>query len=420
MANNLLLPPDYQAQMQGVQRQQALAQALQQQGMQPLQSRRAGRFVVAPSPLEGIAKVLQTVAAAKMGQKADTQGADIMRQVQEQRGQTLAQALAASQGSPQPAAELGGGPAMPADPVRGMGMLAQSADPALMQIGAPVFNMQQQQINQREARAATASEGAANREARSAEAHAAREARALEAETARQYRLAQEERDRAFRREEGQRNREFRSEERAESQAFRAEQSAQAAELRKVLAESARQNKPLSEFQGRNVLFGARMAAADKTLRGLEDTISTTGLAVKQGAQNIPLIGGMLGAAGNVMLSKEQQRVEQAQRDFVNAVLRQESGAVINPDEFDNAKKQYFPQPGDSKEVKEQKRQNRQIAISAFKQLAGPGADQIDMLANMPQLPGSVPQPGSPAPAQSDAGVIDFSALPQDRRGGGR
>jgi len=36
---------------------------------------------------------------------------------------------------------------------------------------------------------------------------------------------------------------------------------------------------------------------------------------------------------------------EQAKKNFVNAVLRLESGAVISPSEFTNADKQYFPQP---------------------------------------------------------------------------
>jgi hypothetical protein len=66
------------------------------------------------------------------------------------------------------------------------------------------------------------------------------------------------------------------------------------------------------------------------------------------------------------------QKVNQAQRDFVNAVLRQESGAAIADSEFENAKKQYFPQPGDKPEVIEQKRQNRERVISSFETNAGP------------------------------------------------
>lgn len=146
-------------------------------------------------------------------------------------------------------------------------------------------------------------------------------------------------------------------------------------------------DKPLTEFQGKAVMFGTRAAQSDKILRDLEGNISNVGLAVKQAAQNTPVFGGVLGAAGNVMLSDNQQRVEQAQRDFVNAVLRQESGAVISENEFTNAKKQYFPQPGDSRAVIEQKRKNREIAIGGFKRMAGPGSADIDSIISAPAMP---------------------------------
>lgn len=52
---------------------------------------------------------------------------------------------------------------------------------------------------------------------------------------------------------------------------------------------------------------------------------------------------------------------DQAERNFINAVLRRESGAAIAPSEFESARLQYFPQPGDSKAVLAQKRQNRYL-----------------------------------------------------------
>ena len=68
--------------------------------------------------------------------------------------------------------------------------------------------------------------------------------------------------------------------------------------------------------------------------------------------------------APNVLKSGDRQKFEQAQRNFINSVLRRESGAVISPDEFKNAALQYFPQPGDSEGVLTQKTQNRGTAIS--------------------------------------------------------
>lgn len=86
--------------------------------------------------------------------------------------------------------------------------------------------------------------------------------------------------------------------------------------------------------------------------------------AIKQfgsvGASLTGLIGSNL---PNALKSPERQQLEQAERNFVNAVLRRESGATIQKDEFDNAAKQYFPQPGDSEAVIAQKAQNRATTI---------------------------------------------------------
>ncbi|MEY9100480.1 hypothetical protein ABIA24_003389 [Sinorhizobium fredii] len=74
----------------------------------------------------------------------------------------------------------------------------------------------------------------------------------------------------------------------------------------------------------------------------------------------------------NWMVSDDFQKFDQARRDFINSQLRRESGAVISPEEFDNANKQYFPQPNDLPDVLEQKRRNRQIVIDGMKRAAGP------------------------------------------------
>jgi len=74
----------------------------------------------------------------------------------------------------------------------------------------------------------------------------------------------------------------------------------------------------------------------------------------------------------NWLLSSDYQKFDQARRDFINAQLRRESGAVISSEEFDNANKQYFPQPGDPPELLEQKRLNRKTVIDGMKRSAGP------------------------------------------------
>ena len=129
-----------------------------------------------------------------------------------------------------------------------------------------------------------------------------------------------------------------------------------------------------TEFQGKSAGYGARAQASDKTLREIEGSYSPAAVNTKNALSRTPLLGGAMEAGANAMLSDPSQKADQAQRDFVNAVLRQESGAAISAGEFDNARKQYFPQTGDSKAVIEQKANNRQLVIRGFEQNSRPGA----------------------------------------------
>ena len=144
-------------------------------------------------------------------------------------------------------------------------------------------------------------------------------------------------------------------------------------------------NKPLTEFQGKAMLYGTRAAESHNILNSLEDDVNLRRLAAGQMVNNLPIVGRMIGSS---TMSPEAQKIDQAQRNFVNAVLRQESGAVISDQEFANAQKQYFPQPGDDKATIEQKRKNRELAIAGFKRMAGPaGADIDQVLADTRQGP---------------------------------
>ena len=82
----------------------------------------------------------------------------------------------------------------------------------------------------------------------------------------------------------------------------------------------------------------------------------------------------------NLLKSNNFQSLEQAQRNFINAVLRRESGAVISPTEFADARRQYFPMPGDSKDVLEQKRMNRMQVQKNFIDTAGPAYKPAEFL----------------------------------------
>lgn len=124
--------------------------------------------------------------------------------------------------------------------------------------------------------------------------------------------------------------------------------------------------KAITDAQAKANLFGTRMKESDRIISNLEGLYSPAAVNAKMTAGDLPVLGGVAGMAGNAMLSDYGQQAEQAQRDFVNAVLRRESGAVISPSEFANAQKQYFPQPGDTKETLAQKARNRKLAISGL------------------------------------------------------
>lgn len=75
--------------------------------------------------------------------------------------------------------------------------------------------------------------------------------------------------------------------------------------------------------------------------------------------------------------SEDRIKFDQAKRNFVNSVLRRESGAAIAKSEFDNAEQQYFPVPGDTESVMTQKQQNRNMVIQALKLEAGDAFKQL-------------------------------------------
>lgn len=113
--------------------------------------------------------------------------------------------------------------------------------------------------------------------------------------------------------------------------------------------------KPLNDVQAKAQLFGTRMQEADKIMGQLE----ADGKSYSTPGANLPIVG----RAVNMLNTEQGQMLDQAKRDFTNAVLRRESGAAIAQSEFDSADKQYFPQIGDSDKVIAQKARARQIAI---------------------------------------------------------
>lgn len=121
---------------------------------------------------------------------------------------------------------------------------------------------------------------------------------------------------------------------------------------------------PMKEEEAKAALYANRMLASERELRKVESAgTSWWNKAASTVSEK----------TGYNVRNQEMQKFDQAQRDFINAVLRRESGAVISADEFANARQQYFPQPGDTAETLAQKRANRIEAIRGIGASAGRG-----------------------------------------------
>jgi len=122
--------------------------------------------------------------------------------------------------------------------------------------------------------------------------------------------------------------------------------------------------EPMNESQGKVATFADRIAEAEEVF-GQKPVEKAQKSLYNRTASKTPLVG-------NALVSDEYQMGDQAERNFINSVLRRESGAVISPEEFANAREQYIPQPFDSAEKIKLKAKNRKTVLEGFKREAGP------------------------------------------------
>lgn len=148
----------------------------------------------------------------------------------------------------------------------------------------------------------------------------------------------------------------------------------------------------MTDGQSSAALYADRMLNSEKILADPASISAATDV-TQLGLSKVPGIG-------NFMISNNYQKYEQAKRDFVNATLRRESGAVINEQEFANAERQYFPRPGDSPKVIEQKARNREAAIRGIARAAGP--------SYQPPTSPAAPAKSSGAPPAPAGEVVDW------------
>jgi hypothetical protein len=117
--------------------------------------------------------------------------------------------------------------------------------------------------------------------------------------------------------------------------------------------------KGLSQAASNSLEYGTRMQDADAVIEKVGTSYAPWKLKASEGVTNVPI----LGSAATAMLPVNEQLLKQAKESFIHAKLRKESGAKIDPNEFEAADRIYFPQPKDSAEVLAQKAASRKSAI---------------------------------------------------------
>lgn len=128
-----------------------------------------------------------------------------------------------------------------------------------------------------------------------------------------------------------------------------------------TFAAQPKEQKQPSKEQFDAALFGKRMETSNGVLGKLS----------QEGFNRADKREGIKALLPSVLQGSAMRQQDQAERNFVNAILRRESGAAISPSEFENAAQQYFPRAGDTGEVLAQKSQNREQAIEGMRAASG-------------------------------------------------
>lgn len=122
-----------------------------------------------------------------------------------------------------------------------------------------------------------------------------------------------------------------------------------------------------SEGERKNAAFVRRAQGANEVYNGLGiGPRSFVGDKIQETAPG--LLNQLPSEIGN---SSDRQQADAAEREFVSAVLRSDSGAAIPDNEIATAIELYFPQPGDGEAVTQQKKEARQRAIDGLISSAG-------------------------------------------------
>jgi hypothetical protein len=158
--------------------------------------------------------------------------------------------------------------------------------------------------------------------------------------------------------------------------------------------------KPANGQQRRALNFFNRAMQADTEIENIEPDVAKLGPAgqIRLGYQ---------GLGSNWIQSQVGQSYTAAQRAFTEARLRKDSGAAIPEHEYENDRRTYFAQGGDSEVTLQQKRRARAGVLASLAYETGPalnefyGDDASVMMDGLKQRSSSSAAPAAGQPPQA-------------------
>ena len=188
-----------------------------------------------------------------------------------------------------------------------------------------------------------------------------------------------------------------------EAEAYNADLAKKKLDIQKAQQELAK-GPEAKDTQYNAALFGKRAQQAEQVFNTLEAT----------GYDRTSAGQGLMSLLPGAAQGGELKQQNQAETNFLTAVLRKESGAAISPEEFKMGEANYFPRVGDTPKVLEQKRQARLQAIEGLKAAAGPAWEQVKSAPISQQKAPTKPQTG-PKPGDVIDGYVFKGGDPADQ-----
>lgn len=367
------LPPEILQQQQALNRQQQMAQLLMQQGQQMPQGQMVSGRYVAPSFFQYAAPLAQTFVGTRLAEKGDKAALDLAAKLRETQSKEIEQF----------------GELMKTDPAAAYRLAAQSYVPELRATGVKKMMPEEVTLGEGQKRFMVMPDGTTRVVAQGEEKF--KPPLQVDTGTTIEFRDPRDPTKVLQVIPKSQMPTAGQVVEREEGTFLVDTRTGQAKPVVGPQGQALVGGKPLTETQSNAVAFGMRAVEANKLATDLESRgFTNTGVirtAVGGTMGQAPIVGEKLEqgvrSTFNVLPqalggpSPEQQQVDQARRNFITAVLRKESGAVIGPNEYRDEERKYFPQLGDSEAVIKQKQDARKLAIQALEAQAGPSGKRL-------------------------------------------